>query len=264
MKTGHKILEKKIYLVRHGQASLGAADYDNLSPLGEQQAERLGKYFASRGVAFDAVYAGTLRRHAQTYAAILRGFEGSMDARPQGTWLTDRQALQSNIRAALRPGLNEYDSDAVIGAIATPEHIAAMKSPTSPDGYKQHFAALRRGIGAWMRGDAQPAGMSSYADFAGGVMRVLDEVRACMWSADSTVNTVLISSSGGPLSSAVAQVLGLSHEAGIELNMRMRNTAVSELIVTPKRCVLLTFNTLPHLDDPSSDDDSGRAMQTYA
>jgi broad specificity phosphatase PhoE len=90
-------------------------------------------------------------------------------------------------------------------------------------------------------------------------MRVLDEVRALMWAAESSVNTVLISSSGGPLSSAVAQVLGLSHEAGIELNMRMRNTAVSELIVTPKRCVLLTFNTLPHLDDAA-----GRAMQTYA
>ncbi len=248
-----KIFEKKIYLVRHGQASLGAADYDNLSTLGEQQAERLGRYFASRGVAFDAVYAGTLRRHAQTYAAILRGFEGSMDARPQGTWLTDRQALQSNIGVALRPGLNEYDSDAVIAAIASPEQIAALKSPNSPDGYKQHFAMLRRGIGAWMRGEAQPSNMTTYAEFAAGVMAVLDEIRA------SDAQTVLVSSSGGPLSSAIAQVLGLSHEAGIELNMRMRNTAVSELIVTPKRCVLLTFNTLPHLDD-----DAGRAMQTYA
>ncbi len=234
--------ERKIYIVRHGQASLGAADYDNLSALGEQQAERLGRYFASRGVAFDAVYAGTLRRHAQTYAAILRGFEGSIDARPQ-----------ANMNAALRAGLNEYDSEAVIGAIASPEQIAALKSPNSPDGYKQHFAMLRRGIGAWMRGEAQPSNMTTYAEFAAGVMAVLDEIRA------SDAQTVLVSSSGGPLSSAIAQVLGLSHEAGIELNMRMRNTAVSELLVTPKRCVLLTFNTLPHLDD-----DAGRAMQTYA
>ncbi len=118
---------------------------------------------------------------------------------------------------------------------------------------------LRRGIGAWMRGEAQPGGMPSYAEFASGVMAVLDEIRTAMWAPDSKLNTVMISSSGGPLSSAIAQVLGLSHEAGIELNMRMRNTAVSELIVTPKRCVLLTFNTLPHLDDAA-----GRAMQTYA
>ena len=234
--------ERKIYLVRHGQASLGAADYDNLSERGVQQAERLGRYFAGRAITFDAVYAGTLKRHAQTYAGILRG-----------TGLTGREAQQANVTMALRPGLNEYDSEAVIGAIATPEQIAAMKSPTSGEGYKQHFAMLRRGIGAWMRGESQPLGMTTYAEFAAGVMAVLDEIRK------SDAQNVLVSSSGGPLSSAVAQVLGLSNEAGIELNMRMRNTAVSELLVTPKRCVLLTFNTLPHLDD-----DVGRAMQTYA
>jgi broad specificity phosphatase PhoE len=242
MTVDKKTSEKKIYLVRHGQASLGAADYDNLSPLGLKQAERLGDYFASRGITFDAVYAGTLRRHSQTLAGIRSGLGLQGEMLPQ---------------TKLDAGLNEYDSDAVIRAVATPEHIAAMKSPKSPDGYKQHFAMLRRGIGAWMRGEAQPVGMSSYADFAGGVMRVLDEVRELMNTSDA--RTVLISSSGGPLSSAVAQVLGLSHEAGIELNMRMRNTAVSELIVTPKRSVLLTFNTLPHLDDAT-----GRAMQTYA
>jgi broad specificity phosphatase PhoE len=242
------IIEKKIYLVRHGQASLGAADYDNLSPLGEQQAVRLGEYFAARGITFDAAFAGTLRRHSQTLAGIQSGMRSGIGMQGD-TWP----------QAILDAGLNEYDSDAVIRAIATPEQVAAMKHPISPEGYKQHFATLRRGIGAWMRGESQPVGMSSYADFAGGVMRVLDEVRAKMWAADSSINTVLISSSGGPLSSAVAQVLGLSHEAGIELNMRMRNTAVSELIVTPKRCILLTFNTLPHLDD-----EAWRAMQTYA
>jgi hypothetical protein len=39
----------------------------------------------------------------------------------------------------------------------------------------------------------------------------------------------------------------------------MRNTAVSELIIQPKRLALLTFNTLPHLDHAA-----GIAMQTYA
>jgi broad specificity phosphatase PhoE len=229
-----KNTERKIYLVRHGQASLGAADYDNLSERGQDQAARLGAYFAARGITFDAAFSGTLRRHAQTLASIGSG----------GITLP---------QANLREGLNEYDSEAVIGAIATPEQMATMKSPTSPDGYKQHFAMLRRGIAAWMRGESQPAGMTTYAEFAAGVMGVLDEVRA------STAKSVLISSSGGPLSSAITQVLGLSHEAGIELNMRMRNTAMSELLVTPKRCVLLTFNTLPHLDDAA-----GRAIQTYA
>ena len=248
-----KNTERKIYLVRHGQASLGAADYDNLSPLGQQQAERLGYYFASRDISFDAVYGGTLKRHAQTYAAMLRGFEMHASAMPQGSWLADKIALQGNVAMALRSGLNEFDSEAVIGAIATPAEMAAMKSPAAGEGYKQHFAMLRTGIASWMRAESQPARMGTYAQFAGGVMAVLDEIRA------STAKSILISSSGGPLSSAIAQVLGLDHEAGIELIMRMRNTAVSELLITNNRCVLLTFNTLPHLDDGA-----GRTMQTYA
>jgi broad specificity phosphatase PhoE len=35
-----------LYLVRHGQASFGAADYDQLSELGQRQSVRLGEYFA--------------------------------------------------------------------------------------------------------------------------------------------------------------------------------------------------------------------------
>ena len=37
-----------LYLVRHGQASFGADDYDQLSPLGHQQAVRLGEYLRQR------------------------------------------------------------------------------------------------------------------------------------------------------------------------------------------------------------------------
>ncbi|MFP3608465.1 histidine phosphatase family protein, partial [Paraburkholderia sp. SIMBA_053] len=36
----------ELYLVRHGQASLGADDYDQLSDAGEQQGIWLGEYFA--------------------------------------------------------------------------------------------------------------------------------------------------------------------------------------------------------------------------
>lgn len=56
----------QLYLIRHGQASFGSADYDKLSELGWKQAEQLGAWLAERGVQFDAVYAGTMRRHRET------------------------------------------------------------------------------------------------------------------------------------------------------------------------------------------------------
>jgi broad specificity phosphatase PhoE len=213
-----------LYLVRHGQASFGAEDYDNLSDLGHQQAEHLGRYFKAKNLKFDAAYAGTLRRHAQTYAGIT-----------QGMGITNT-ALQ-------RPGLNEYDSDAVVAAI----HPAPLSRERSPENYRKHFRLLKDGLAAWMEGSAKPAGMPSYPDFVSGITDVLDEVRAQFGSEDDA--RILIVSSGGPISTAVGHVLGTSAQTTIELNLRIRNTSVTEFAFTPKRHMLVTYNTLPHLDD---------------
>ncbi|WP_164030788.1 histidine phosphatase family protein, partial [Serratia marcescens] len=47
-----------IYLIRHGQASFGADDYDVLSPTGIRQAEILGDHLRNLGVRFDRVLSG--------------------------------------------------------------------------------------------------------------------------------------------------------------------------------------------------------------
>jgi broad specificity phosphatase PhoE len=212
-----------LYLVRHGQASFGAEDYDNLSDLGHQQAEQLGRYFQSKNLSFDAAYAGTLRRHAQTYAGIAQGMASNQDA------------LQ-------RPGLNEYDSDAVVAAI----HPAPLSREKSPENYRKHFRLLRDGLAAWMEGSAQPTGMPSYPDFVSGITDVLDEVRTQFGGRDDA--RILIVSSGGPISTAVGHILGTPAPVTIELNLRIRNTSVTEFAFTPKRHMLVTYNTLPHLE----------------
>jgi broad specificity phosphatase PhoE len=210
-----------IYLIRHGQASLGADDYDNLSPLGHQQAARLGSYLEHKGISPQAVFMGSLRRHAQTWAGMALGLG------------------QTNLPTAqVHPGLNEYDSDAVIRAVSPETHAR----PTTPEATRAHFRRLRSGLQLWASGAFTPDGMPPYRDFAQGVADVLAQVRA-QCSGD-----VFIVSSGGPIGTAVAQTLGASPEAFIELNMRIRNTAVTELHYTPKRQSLHTFNTLPHLD----------------
>jgi broad specificity phosphatase PhoE len=213
-----------LYLVRHGQASFGAQDYDQLSDLGAQQSEQLGRYFKSKSLRFDAAYMGTLRRHQQTYAGIAQGMGIS------------RQALQ-------RPGLNEYDSEAVVAAI----HPEPLSREKSPENYRKHFRLLRDGLAAWMAGSVQPVGMPSYPDFVRGITDVLDEVRAQVGDQDDA--RILIVSSGGPISTAVGHVLGTSAATTIELNLRIRNTSVTEFAFTPKRHMLVTYNTLPHLED---------------
>ncbi|NER60017.1 histidine phosphatase family protein, partial [Pseudomonas sp. MAFF212428] len=57
-----------IFLIRHGQASFGADDYDVLSPTGIAQSEALGDYLARLGLRLDRCVAGTLRRQQDTGA----------------------------------------------------------------------------------------------------------------------------------------------------------------------------------------------------
>jgi broad specificity phosphatase PhoE len=116
--------------------------------------------------------------------------------------------------------------------------------PTTPEAYRAHFRRLRQGLLQWAKGGAAPRGMAAYADFVQGIGQALDHVRS------QHSGNVLLVSSGGPIATAVAQILGTRPEAFVELNMRIRNTAVSEFVFNPKHHSLLTFNTLPHLDTP--------------
>jgi broad specificity phosphatase PhoE len=214
-----------LYLVRHGQASFGAADYDQLSELGERQCLALGRYFGAKGLRFDTVLVGTLRRQQQSLRAIAEGLGGLPEPQP---W----------------PGLNEYDSEAVLRTV----HDAPLLRPDTPELYRHHFRLLKLGLQRWMDGSAAPAGMPSYIEFVAGVVGALDHVRG------TTDGNALIVSSGGPIATAVGHVLGVSPATTVELNLRIRNSAVTEFAFTPKRHMLVSYNNLPHLDRPDRAD----------
>ncbi|MBC7996046.1 MAG: histidine phosphatase family protein [Rhizobacter sp.] len=211
-----------LYLVRHGQASFGADNYDKLSDLGHRQCVKLGEYFRHKGLRFDAALVGTLQRQIESLASVAQGMQ----------WQPEPLSW---------PGLNEYDSKAVVTAV----HPEPLPKPSSPELVRHHFRLLREGLTQWMAGSVQPEGMPTYADWLAGITGALDHVRANLYG-----KNVLIVSSGGPISTAVGQVLGMSAEATIELNLRIRNSSVTELAFTPKRHMLVTYNTLPHLDHP--------------
>ncbi|WP_341923310.1 histidine phosphatase family protein [Polaromonas sp. YR568] len=214
-----------LYLVRHSQASFGADNYDVLSSMGHRQSVRLGEYFKSKGLTFDAALTGTLNRQIQTFAGICEGMGMEPDALRQ-------------------TGLNEYDAEAVIAAI----HPAKLEKPTSPEMVRSHFRLLKDGLAQWMAGVVSPRGMPSYTDFVADIAGVLDHVKT------SYTGNVLLVSSGGPIATAVGHVLGTSPEATIDLNLRIRNCSVTEFAFTPKRHMLVTYNTLPHLDAPEHAD----------
>jgi broad specificity phosphatase PhoE len=210
-----------LYLVRHGQASFGADNYDVLSELGQRQALRLGQYLRERAVVFEAAITGTLERQRQTHAGICQGLGQSL---PALEW----------------PALNEYDSLALIEAI----HPQPLARPDTPELYRHHFRLLRQALQAWIAGQIAPRGMPPFEQWRAGIQAALDHVRQTHQGA------VLLVSSGGPIATAVGEVIEASPTSWIELNLRIRNASVTQFEFNPKRHSLLTYNTLPHFDAP--------------
>jgi len=228
-----------IYLVRHGQASFGTEDYDRLSETGFAQARLLGAYFSLRKIRFDALYTGTLRRHAETAQGILDG--GSLC----GDGLLEKRF----------PGLDEYDSQALIMALkgVLPQPVTA-ESRRDPAAVRGHFRVLKEALLAWAEDRIQPSGMQAFMAFQAGAVAAIDEARRLF--ADGNV---LVVSSGGPIAAIVAAALQAPPKTAVELNLRIRNSSLTEFALSARRHQLVSFNALPHLDtqpDP--------ALITYA
>lgn len=211
-----------LHLVRHGQARFASEDYDRLSELGARQCHALGGWYAARGQRFGAVLSGTLTRHRQSLAALAEGY-GALPA------------------ALAFPALNEYDSDTLVPAWLAASGGGPLPPATTPEGYRSHFRALRQALAAWTAGTLQPPGLPSHAEWRAGISAVLDHVRT------QCEGDMLLLSSGGPIATATAMVLDAGGDAWIELNLRLRNSALTEFSVSPRRPVLHSFNTLPHL-----------------
>ena len=209
----------ELILVRHGQASFGADDYDKLSELGWRQSRWLGEYFAERGIAFDRVVRGSLRRHAETLAGIAEGMalplEGAEDAR-----------------------LNEYDANALLNA-----HLKGGAKPQGGD-RREHFRILREAMYTWTDGTLAGAPHEPFTEFRGRVLAALEAARAAQ------AKRVLVVSSGGPISTILAEVLGMPLRGAVDLNLQTRNTGITELQAGASRIHCVSFNNVPHLDRP--------------
>jgi len=217
-----------IYLVRHGQAAFGTDHYDRLTETGFAQARLLGSYFGRRHIRFDAVFTGTLRRQTETAQAIFEGHPEFGTAPLQETF----------------PSLDEYKPEAIMmaltGSFPAPALEAARRDPVV---VREHFRVLREALLAWAEDRTQPEGMPVWQAFQDSAVEALVEARRRFPDGN-----VLIVSSGGPIAAVVAATLNAPPATAVELNLRIRNSSLTEFAATPRRHNLISFNGLPHLD----------------
>jgi broad specificity phosphatase PhoE len=218
----------EIYFVRHGQASLGARNYDQLSPLGWEQARWLGEHYRARGLAFDRVIVGDMQRHKETLQGIAEGMGAALDP-------------------VVDPRLNEFRFQPILRQYCR-RHRPNEPEPTTA---AEFFAILREVMAAWIAGDldaelaAEGQQIEGWADFNRRVVASLAEI-----GAGPSGQRVLIVSSGGPKSLAVKHAMSLSDLAAVELMMQIRNTSTSRFLHHGERLALHSFNGLAHMERP--------------
>jgi broad specificity phosphatase PhoE len=221
-----------LLLIRHGQASFAADEYDVLSALGEAQARRLGAHLA--GGRLDAIYAGPRRRQLDT-ARIARAAAAEAGARwPEIVVLEELDEFP--FQEVLRIGLQDAREA---------DRSAPIIEPRG--GFSRAFHRVMR---AWI--DGRIAGdFERWADFVARVERGIDRVVAAEESADIAGRRAAVVTSGGPIAVAMRRALELSDEATLRMQAVVANTSVSEL----KRrrgepagaLTLIGFNAVHHL-----------------
>jgi len=231
-----------IYLVRHGQAAFGQADYDSLSELGRRQGEELGGFWARSGVRLDALYVGPRRRHWQTAAAMLDGARAAGGELPEGRPL---------------PGLDEFPFQAIL--VAAAERMAAEAAAlraelggADPLRDRRSFDRLfQRAMTHWITGELAEAALPE--TFAGFLARAQAGLLTVM-AEQGRGRTTAIVTSAGPMAAALQLGLGLLDPMVLKLCTVLANTALVELRYrgdepggTSPEISVISFNCTPHL-----------------
>ncbi|HEV8333186.1 MAG TPA: histidine phosphatase family protein [Steroidobacteraceae bacterium] len=218
-----------IYLIRHGQASFGTDNYDQLSAVGREQSAILGSYFAALGEPIDRIYTGTLARQRVT-AQLIADALG-----PHTPPLT------------VEPAFDEYDSESILNAFAsslTPAQREQAGWPGLHSDRRRFQFFLERAARAWVDGLTQAEGMLPWRSFHSRIIGAIDTIMRT----EGRSKTLLISTSGGVIGTIVAHVLGCANHLGIELNWAVHNASITRLIYSADKVSLSMFNGLPHLD----------------
>jgi broad specificity phosphatase PhoE len=235
-----------LVLIRHGQPRSFEKDSDRLSPLGEEQARTLARYWIRQGVKFDEVYSGSLVRQRSTAEIVEECFIQAGLEWPQ---------LQ------IAPEFNEYDSigiinnliptlarrDAAFRALAE----AFERNRDAPE-RNRHFQRMFEAVTAvWFGGELDVEGVEPWRSFQSRVREAIKRIT----SAEGGGRRVAVFTSGGVIGLAVQNVLNAPERSALEINWRVRNCSLTEFTFSRGRISLDSFNTIPHLEDP--------AMRTY-
>lgn len=221
-----------IYLIRHGQASFGADDYDVLSPTGYRQAEVLGAHLAQLGLTFDRCLSGSLFRQRHTAETALAQLNAAGLATP---------SLETD------PSFNEFDAEAVIRALLPamlpdePEALEVMRNAAHNRSEFQRLFALI--IGRWLGGEHDTPALQSWLAFVEQVQSGLNRILDSAGQSDR----IAVFTSGGTITALLHLITQMPATQAFELNWQIVNTSLNQLKFRGREVSLASFNSHAHL-----------------
>lgn len=217
-----------IYLVRHGQASFGQANYDQLSPLGFEQARVVGEHLKGRIENVDAVFLGTMRRHRET----------------ANTAVT---AMGLGLPLHEDAGFNEYAFEAIVKAHRPDFHDqSVMKAELAKGGdHKKAFQLFfEAAVARWIGGEHDHEYEESWPQFHSRCGGALDHLVQHLGHG----KTAVVFTSGGFIGVTVQRLLGLTAKQAFGFNWHIANASITKLLYGSRGISLQSFNEHGHLE----------------
>lgn len=214
-----------LYLVRHGQASFGADNYDALSGLGMRQCQLLGEWWKARGMEPGRVVCGPMRRHRESLEAFCRGF--------------GRELAYDTL-----PGIAEFDHENVL-EVYWPlfgDKAALAKFLAETPRPRQAFHRIFiEAVARWHEGRHDQEYNESWPVFR-------QRVRESFGTLQAPGGDAIVFTSGGVISVMIQSILGFSDANSFAINAITLNSSVSRVLYRPGESSLHSFNNTAHLD----------------
>ncbi|WP_122663576.1 histidine phosphatase family protein [Pseudomonas viridiflava] len=221
-----------IYLIRHGQASFGADNYDVLSPVGVRQSEVLGAYFSRLGSGFDRCIAGGLRRQQHTAELTLDQLRAASLKTPQ---------------LEIDEAFNEFDAQTTIRMLLPamlgdePEALHVMRNAAQNRAEFQRLFSLI--VARWLSGEHDSPELQSWEAFVAQVQAGLQRILERAQSGER----IAVFTSGGTITALLHLMTQMPAQQAFELNWQIVNTSLNQLKFRGREVALASFNNHAHL-----------------
>ena len=213
-----------LFLVRHGQASYGAIDYDVLSESGHEQAAALARELRERGQRIDRVVSGSLRRQQETALPI---------------------AAEAGVDVEFDPRWDEYSDDDILSHHSSSDARTHGTEGSSPALTSREFqGVLETALVQWLTAGEDAPTTESYAAFAGRSFAALAELATDLPAGGAAVACT----SSGVLAAICVSLMETRPEAFVAFNRVAVNAGITKVVVGRRGMTLISFNEHGHLE----------------